>query len=113
MIYRTVAALIVFFWILMTTLLIRNEVNPEDSRVREVPLTHVLKLLYLHEQASDLRIYAGGTAIGHLRVHPHRHRREGEGRGRVPRDRLPPVVPPDLHRHGSRQARGALPVRTA
>jgi hypothetical protein len=62
MIYRTVAALIVCFWILMTTLLIQNEVNPEDSRVREVPLTNVLKLLYLHEQASDLKIYAGGTA---------------------------------------------------
>ena len=71
MIYRTVAALIVCFWILMTTLLIQNEVNPEDSRVREVPLTNVLKLLYLHEQASDLKIYAGGTPIGHLRVHPH------------------------------------------
>src|SRR4030095_4882944 len=70
MIYRTVAALIVVFWLVMTTLLIRNEVNPEDSRVREVPLTHVFKLLYLHEQASDLRIYAGGTSIGHLRFHP-------------------------------------------
>src|SRR5262245_7266621 len=64
MIYRTAAALIVVFWLVMTTLLIRNEVNPEDSRLREVPVTHVLKLLYLHEQPSHLRIYAGGTPIG-------------------------------------------------
>jgi hypothetical protein len=70
MIYRTVAALIVVFWLVMTTLLIRNEVNPEDSRVRELPLANVLKVLYLHEQASDLKIYAGGTSIGHLRFHP-------------------------------------------
>jgi hypothetical protein len=78
MFYRTVATLIVLFWLVMTTLLIRNEVNPEDSRVREVPLSHVLKILYLHEQASDLRIYAGGTAIGHLRVHPRNHKETGD-----------------------------------
>jgi len=70
MIYRTVAALIVLFWLLMTTLLIRNEVNPEDSSVREVPISHVLKILYLHEQPSHLRIYAGGTPIGHLSFQP-------------------------------------------
>jgi hypothetical protein len=70
MIYRTVAALIVVFWLLMTTLLIRNEVNPEDSRVREVPLSHVLKIIYLHQEESHLRIYAGGTPIGHLSFKP-------------------------------------------
>jgi hypothetical protein len=70
MFYRTVATLIVFFWLVMTTLLVRNEVNPEDSRVREVPLNHVLKVLYLHEQASHLKIYAGGTPIGHLSFQP-------------------------------------------
>lgn len=70
MIYRTVAALIVVFWLLMTTLLIRNEVNPEDSRVREVPLSHVLKILYLHQVDSHLRIYVGGTPIGHLSFKP-------------------------------------------
>src|SRR5262245_41077895 len=78
MIYRTVATLIVIFWLVMTTLLIRNEVNPEDSRVREVPLTHVLKLLFLHEQPSDLRIYAGGTAVGYLRFQPRNHKDSGD-----------------------------------
>jgi hypothetical protein len=78
MIYRTVAALIVIFWMVMTTLLIRNEVSPDDSRVREVPLTHVLKFLFLHEQPSDLRIYAGGTPVGHMRFQPRNHKETGE-----------------------------------
>lgn len=78
MIYRTVAALIVLFWLVMTTLLIRNEVDPEDSRLREVPLTHVLKLLYLHEQPSHLRIYAGGTPIGHLSFQPRKDKETGD-----------------------------------
>ena len=78
MIYRTAAALIVVFWLVMTTLLIRNEVHPEDSRVREVPLSHVLKLLYLHEQPSDLKIYAGGTPMGHLRFHPRTQKETGD-----------------------------------
>jgi hypothetical protein len=78
MIYRTVAALIVIFWMVMTTLLIRNEVNPEDSRLREVPITLVLKLLFLHEQPSDLRIYAGGTPVGHVRFQPRNNKDTGE-----------------------------------
>lgn len=78
MIYRTVAALIVLFWLVMTALLIRNEVNPEDSGVREVPLTHVLKLLYRHEVQSNLRIYQGGTPIGHLSFHPKRDKETSE-----------------------------------
>jgi len=78
MIYRTVAALIVVFWLVMTALLIRNETNPEDSRLREVPLTHVLKLLYLHEQPSHLRIYAGGTPIGHLSFQPRKDKETGD-----------------------------------
>jgi hypothetical protein len=78
MIYRTVAAVIVLFWMVMTTLLIRNEVNPEESRVLEVPLTHVLKHLFLHEQPSDLRIYAGGTPVGHVRFQPRNQKETGE-----------------------------------
>lgn len=77
MIYRTVAALIVVFWMVMTSLLIRNEVNPEDSGVREVPLAHVLKILYLHEQESHLRTYAGGTPIGHLSFKPRNDKETG------------------------------------
>lgn len=71
MIYRFVASSIVAFWAVMTALLIRNEITPDTSKLRELPVSHVLKLLFLHGQHSDLRIYTGNTPIGHLRVSPH------------------------------------------
>jgi hypothetical protein len=71
MLYRLVSVAIVVFWLLMTTLLIRNEVNPGGSSLREVPVTHVFKQLFIHEQRSNLRIYNGGTPIGFVYMYPH------------------------------------------
>jgi hypothetical protein len=71
MVYRFAAFVIVAFWLVMTGLLVMNEIHPEGSSVQEVPLPHVMKVLYLHEQPSDLRIYAGNACIGYLRVIPH------------------------------------------
>lgn len=79
MLHRLAAFAIVIFWFVMTLLLIRNEISPDASRVREVPITHVLKMLYLHEQPSDLTIYNGPTSIGSVRLHP-RIDRDGETR---------------------------------
>lgn len=70
MLPRLAAFTIVIFWFVMTLLLVRNEISPEASRLREVPIAHVLKLLYLHEQPSDLAVYNGPTSIGHVRLHP-------------------------------------------
>lgn len=70
MLPRLAAFTIVIFWFVMTLLLVRNEISPEASRLREVPVAHVLKLLYLHEQPSDLTVYNGPTSIGHVRLHP-------------------------------------------
>ena len=70
MIARFASLLIVLFWLTMTALLIRNEVTPERSGVRTVPVSHVMKLLYLHEQPSDLFIYNEAMRIGNLRLHP-------------------------------------------
>lgn len=78
MIYRAAATLIVIFWLVMTTLLIRNEVEPESSGLRDLPLDHVLKVIYLHEQPSDLRIYSGSDSVGHLRIHPQVRKDTGE-----------------------------------
>jgi hypothetical protein len=50
MLNRLFSAAIVIFWCVMTFLLIKNEVAPEGSNVSEVPIAHVLKLIYLHEQ---------------------------------------------------------------
>jgi hypothetical protein len=70
MLYRAAAITIVLFWITMTALLLRNELQPGDSALREVPFSHVAKLLFLHGQASDLNIYSDKLRLGHLRIQP-------------------------------------------
>lgn len=70
MMVRFAAVLIVLFWMTMTALLIRNEVSPELSGVRVVPMSNVLKLLYQREQPSDLIIYDDAMRVGNLRLHP-------------------------------------------
>ena len=47
----------------------------------------------------------------HLPVLSDRDGRQGEGPRRVPRDRLPPHVLERLHRHGTDEARGGVPVK--
>jgi hypothetical protein len=46
-------------------------VNPDGSSLREIPVTHVLKHLFIHEQRSSLRIYNGSMPIGYLSMYPH------------------------------------------
>lgn len=70
MLHRLAAFAIVAFWFVMTLLLVRSEVSPEASRLREVPIGHVLKTLFLHEQPSDLSIFNGPAPIGNVRFHP-------------------------------------------
>jgi hypothetical protein len=77
MVHRLAAFLIVIFWFVMTLLLVRNEVSPEASRLREVPIAHVLKILYQHEQSSDLNIYNGASPVGSLRLHPRLEKASG------------------------------------
>ncbi len=77
MLCRAVATLIVLFWITMATLLIRSEVRPGDSRMREIPVAHVLKLLFLHQQPSELSIQYQKNPVGRLRVHPQVRREDG------------------------------------
>ena len=79
MIVRFAALLIVAFWLTMTALLIRNEVSPELSGIRTVPMSHILKLLYQHEQPSDLIIYNEEMRVGMLRLHP-KNRHEDNAR---------------------------------
>ena len=70
MLYRTCAALIVVFWLVMAGLLVRQHVGAGDAALREVPVGHVVKLLLMHEQPSALNIYSDQRRLGHLRVHP-------------------------------------------
>lgn len=68
---RIVSILIVGFWLVMIALLIHKEARPGSAALREVPVEHVIKLLLMHGQASDLGIYNDKMRLGNLRVHPH------------------------------------------
>lgn len=78
--YRALSVLIVIFWLAMTALLLRNQIKPGDSALREVPAAHVVKLLLHHQQLSDLNIYSDKTHLGNLRISP---RTDKEGGLRV------------------------------
>ncbi len=75
--YRAVSILIVIFWLTMTALLLRNEVKPGDSALREVPAGHVVKLLLHHQQASDLNIISDKTRLGRLLISPKTIKEDG------------------------------------
>jgi hypothetical protein len=77
--YRVVAILIVVFWLTMTALLLRNEIKPADSALREVPAGHVVKLLLHHQLPSDLNIISNKMRLGHLRIDP-KARKDGKPR---------------------------------
>ena len=76
MLYRALAILVTGFWLTMIGLLIRREAAPGDSALREVPVGHVVKLLLMHEQASDLHISNGKLRLGTVRIHPQMHKGE-------------------------------------
>ncbi len=75
--YRAASILIVLFWLTMTALLLRNEVQPGDSALREVPPGHVVKLILHHQQASDLNIISDKMRLGHLRIDPKTNKDQG------------------------------------
>jgi hypothetical protein len=71
MLHRAASLLIISFWLTMTALLVRNEIAPEGSSVREVPVAHVLKLLFQPERGSGLNITSDSSTLGHLNLTPH------------------------------------------
>lgn len=70
MLYRAAAFIIVVFWLTMTALLVRQEFASGATALREVPVAHVLKLMFLHQQPSTLHIQHERQNIGHLQLHP-------------------------------------------
>lgn len=78
MIYRTLAVLVVLFWITMSALLLHKELVPKDSALREVPVSHVVKLMIHHEQPSDLTVYYKRQRIGHVRIYPKIRKDDGQ-----------------------------------
>jgi len=75
MIYRTVAVFIVLFWLTMTGLLMHQQMRPGNSALREVPVAHVVKLLFMHRadpeiSKSRLNIYSDKLRLGQLNITP-------------------------------------------
>lgn len=70
MIYRAAAVFIVIFWLTMMGLLFRNEWWPGYTALREVPAEHVMKMLLVHGEVSDLNILNEKIHLGHLHIHP-------------------------------------------
>jgi hypothetical protein len=77
MLYRAAAVLIVIFWLAMTALLIRKELSPGATELREVPVSHVMKLMFLHGEASDLNLHSDRQMVGQLRFHPQIRKDDG------------------------------------
>jgi hypothetical protein len=52
--------------------LIRLYLHPETSDILSVPLEHVAKQVFLHQQQSNLTIYQNGQRVGGTMLRPHR-----------------------------------------
>ena len=74
MLTRALSILIIGFWLIMIGLLVRKELGPGGTALREVPVGHVIKLLLMHGEASDLNIFNDKLCLGHLHIHPHMHK---------------------------------------
>jgi len=74
MTYRAASIFIVCFWLTMTGLLLRNEWWPGNSALREVPVEHVVKLLLVHGESSDLNIYSEKLRLGLFHLRPAIHK---------------------------------------
>jgi hypothetical protein len=70
MFHRTVAIFIVLFWLTMTGLLVHQEIRPDDSALREIPFSHVVKLLFMHNEKSKLGIFSDKVRLGRLEIDP-------------------------------------------
>lgn len=70
MLSRFLAGLIVAFWLVMTALLIRLEIHPDQSRVLDVPVSHVLRLVFDHDQQSLLSVKENDLPVGIVSFRP-------------------------------------------
>ncbi len=82
MLSRVLATAIVLFWLAMSGLLVRLEFFPGAADLLPVPVDHLFKLMFLHEQASDLIVFRDGARIGDLHLQPHRFPAGAAGAGK-------------------------------
>lgn len=67
MLWKSVTALIVLFWAVMTVLLVRHTYFPDDGLLAEVPVAHVLQRVVQNRQPmrNTLQLLQGDKRIGH------------------------------------------------
>lgn len=70
MLHRLLALCIVGFWLAMTGLLVLRELYPESTSLNSVPVSHVARLFFQHQQSSDLRVLAAAGEVGYLHLQP-------------------------------------------
>ena len=89
MLYRAAAIFIVLFWLTMTGLLVHQELRPGDSALREIPVSHVVKLIFMHRQdqqhPAPLRITSDKQPLGEVRLVPESRSGNPGPQFRVPR----------------------------
>jgi hypothetical protein len=77
MLHRITVLLIIGFWLAMTALLVVREMYPEATRLNEIPLAHVARVMFQHEQSSDLVIKDKQREVGYFHVQPRVRRDTG------------------------------------
>lgn len=85
MFYRTIVGSIILFWLWMTVMLTRVTWFPNSSEPITVPTRYLWKLVFLHEESSDLVVYNGRQRLGNLSIQPHQRITAGDGENRTTR----------------------------
>ncbi len=71
--YRFIVVGIVLFWLAMTAQLVREEVWSGWRRSQPVPVDFVVRLMFHHEEVSDLTLFSHGHRLdGNLHLQPRR-----------------------------------------
>ena len=73
MYYRALVLGIIVFWCWTTARLVRTELLPTGVEATPVPIAYLWKLVFLHEEPSDLVLYNQQQRLGNLHIEPHRH----------------------------------------
>lgn len=68
--HRSLITGITLFWLVMTGLLLRVELFPERGDLLPVPIPYVAKLIFLHQQPSDLVLYLKKERLGNVHLVP-------------------------------------------
>jgi len=61
---------VVAFWLLMNGALLRFWIFPMENRMLSLPVEHVFRQMFVHEQLSELVIRQGNEPVGNLTLQP-------------------------------------------